>query len=222
MIMSNSLKRQATYFLKTSLLYVSILFQSACSVIGIRDAEEAEFSIIKEQGEFQLREYSAFVVAETLVNSNFDKAGREALNRLFAYISGDNIKSQEISMTAPVMANRDEGDSQKIAMTAPVITQKQSSSWRYYFVLPKEISLSSAPKPINSDVIIKEIPSKLVAVIQYTGLWNEDTFNEKAKQLDLWIAENNLESVSLHSFAGYDPPWTLPFLRRNEVLIDVK
>lgn len=208
---------------KRSLLFMFIVFQSACSVVGIRSEEEAQFQVLIEQGDFQLREYSTYVVAETFVESNFDKAGREAFGRLFSYISGENISDQKIAMTAPVIVDRNkENSGQKIAMTAPVITEKQTLGWRYYFVLPQELTLSTAPTPTNPEVLIKEVPSKKVASIEFTGLWDEDTFNEKASQLESWISENDLESISLPSFAGYDPPWTLPFLRRNEVLIDVK
>ena len=207
---------------KRLLILVSILFQSACSVLGIRSEEEAKFQVILVQGDFQLRLYSSYVVAETFIDSDFDKAGREAFGRLFDYISGDNIKRQKIAMTAPVMAAQDaENSGQKIAMTAPVITEKQAEGWRYYFVLPEEFTLASAPQPANPNVVLKQIPSKKVASIQFTGLRDEDIFNEKVSKLESWILENNLESVSLPSFAGYDPPWTLPFLRRNEVLIDV-
>jgi hypothetical protein len=211
------------FMLKRLLLFVFIIFQSACSVVGIRSAEEAKFQVIMEQGDFQLRQYATFVVAETFIDSNFDKAGSEAFGRLFSYISGDNVSAEKIAMTAPVLAKRDaENSGQKIAMTAPVITEKQTEGWRYYFVLPQELTLSSAPKPAKPDVKLKEITSKKVAVIQFSGLWDEDVFNKKVSELESWILENNLESISLPSFAGYDPPWTLPFLRRNEVLIDVE
>ena len=207
---------------KTVVLCVSCIMLSACSVFGIRDTEEAEYIVIKQDGDFQLREYAELVVAETVIESDFDHAGKVAFNRLFEYISGENVQSQKIAMTAPVVLNSEPKRSQKISMTAPVIKQKQNSVWRYYFVLPDVLSLSTAPSPINPDVQIKEIPSKLVASIQYTGLWDEETFNQKARLLQSWITENNLESLSSPSFAGYDPPWTLPFFRRNEVLIDVK
>jgi hypothetical protein len=210
------------FMFKRSLLFVFIIFQSACSIVGIRSEEEAKFKVLVEQGDFQLRQYSTYIVAETFIESNFDKAGSEAFGRLFSYISGDNINAQEIAMTAPVIVNRNaESSGQKIAMTAPVITEKQSKGWRYYFVLPQEFTLISAPKPTNPNVILKEISSKKVASIQFTSLWDENTFNEKVSELESWILENNYVSISLPSFAGYDPPWTLPFLRRNEVLIDV-
>lgn len=211
------------YYLKRSLVFIFIIFQSACSVFGIRSEEEAKYKMIFEQDEFQLRQYEPMLVAETVIDLNFDKAGKVAFGRLFDYISGENLNSEKIAMTAPVVATIDTVNSgQKIAMTAPVITEKQAQGWRYYFVLPNHFSLSSAPAPINPQVAIKEISSNKVAVIQYSGLWDEHLFNEKSAQLKTWMIENNYDPDSLPRFAGYDPPWTLPFLRRNEVLIDVK
>ena len=106
-------------------------------------------------------------------------------------------------------------------MTVPVLEQKNEQGWRYMFVLPASYSIQTAPEPLNGDVKLSNQPQKRVAVIRYSGSSNEKAIDEQTIQLKQWIAANNLTPVSESRWAGYNPPWTLPFLRRNEVMIDV-
>jgi hypothetical protein len=107
-------------------------------------------------------------------------------------------------------------------MTAHVIQQKSGSVWLMAFVLPKGYSVSTAPVPLNPAVIIKEIPGKKVAVIQYSGRLSELGIEEKSEQLKNWLTKQGYQVISPSRSAAYDPPWTLPFLRRNEVHIDIE
>lgn len=199
-----------------------VLTQSACAVFGIRSAEEASYIVVDDQGEFQLREYAGFVVVETTVNAEFDNAGSQAFKRLFGYISGQNEGSREIAMTAPVMVRDDEPvEGESIDMTAPVIADQNADGWQYTFVLPASYTLDSAPLPTNPDVMLVEIKPKRVATLRYSGLLNEGDFRDNTKRLQTWMANNGLEAASSARVAGFDPPWALPFLRRNEVMIDV-
>ena len=106
-------------------------------------------------------------------------------------------------------------------MTVPVLEQKNHQGWRYMFVLPAGYSIQTAPDPLNDDVKLASQPQQRVAVIRYSGSWNEEAIDEQTIQLKHWIAANGLTPVSEPRWAGYNPPWTLPFLRRNEVMIDV-
>lgn len=200
-----------------------ILLQSGCSLVGIRSTTEPTYSLLQNEDRFEVREYEALVLAETLVDSNFDDAGNIASRRLFGYISGDNEAASEIAMTAPVMAlkeNRSSGE--KISMTAPVTGQETSRGWRFAFVLPSGYTLAAAPVPDNPDVRLAQVPARKVAVVRYSGSWSETSYQENLKNLQQWMRRNQLEADSLPRVAGYDPPWTLPFLRRNEVMIDIK
>jgi hypothetical protein len=89
------------------------------------------------------------------------------------------------------------------------------------FVLPASYSIETAPAPLNEDVRLASLPQKRVAVIRFSGLWDEELNNEKTQQLEKWMASKSLTPMSNSRWAGYNPPWTLPFLRRNEVMIDV-
>ena len=200
-----------------------ILLQSGCSLVGIRSTGEPDYSVLQSDELFEVREYETLVVAETLVDASFDDAGGIAFRRLFGYISGDNEAATEIAMTAPVMA-RDENnsDGEKISMTAPVTGQETALGWRFAFVLPSSYTLENAPMPTNPEVKLKQVPTRKVAVVRYSGSWNKAGYEENLKLLQQWMLQSQLKADSLPRVAGYDPPWTLPFLRRNEVMIDVK
>lgn len=217
---------QTRHYLRLPLAVLAatiVLLQSGCSAFGIRTAEEAGYSILDQQGQFQLREYDALLVAETWVDSAFEEAGRTAFGRLFGYISGDNVSAMDIAMTAPVMALQpDPANGEEIAMTTPVTSEKSGSGWRFAFVLPSTFSFENTPLPTNDKVKLAAIPAKKVAVLRYSGSWSEATYETNLQLLRQWMLDNNLEADSQPRIAGYDPPWTLPFLRRNEVMIDVK
>jgi effector-binding domain-containing protein len=118
-----------------------------------------------------------------------------------------------------------EGNASKgetIAMTSPVLGEKQDKGWRYAFVLPAGYTLENAPLPSHSDVKLGVIPRKKVAVIRYSGSWNERSMREKSEEIVKWAQVNGFELLSKPRSAGYDPPWTLPFLRRNEIMLDIK
>jgi len=197
-------------------------FTTGCSFFGIRNTEEAGYAVIDERDQIEIREYDELVVVETFVNTDYEEAGTIAFKKLFAYISGENISKTKISMTAPVMSKEgDAPEGDKISMTSPVLGQRQAKGWRYSFVLPAGYTLENAPLPSNPEVKLAVIPRKKVAVIRYSGSWKEHTMREKSEKLVKWIQANGLERLSSPRSARYDPPWTLPFLRRNEIMIDV-
>lgn len=205
------------------LIVVMFLLSSGCSLVGISNVEEAAYTVVIKDGDFELRDYQPMVIAQTTINDEFDEAGNKAFRRLFAYISGDNTSNSEISMTAPVIARpAGENSGKKIAMTAPVLQEAGQDGWRYAFVLPAEITLETAPEPMDDKVTLAKVPAKMVAVIQYSGFWSEAGMMEKATELRSWIKTRHLKSLSEPRWAGYNPPWTIPFLRRNEVMIDVQ
>lgn len=206
-----------------ALALTAALLQSGCSVFGFQSVDEPDYRVLTAAGGFELRRYDAKVVAETVVDADFRDAGRIAFKRLFGYISGDNRASLEISMTAPVLAQPSaQTEAGKIAMTAPVTGEPSTNGWRFAFVLPAEYDLSNAPQPNDERIQLKRIPAKKVAVLRYSGLWRESDYAENRMRLREWIERSGLEADSPARVASYDPPWTLPSLRRNEVMIDIK
>lgn len=209
--------------MKTILLSaVVMMFSTACSVFGIQSVEEAPYKMVREDKPYEIRDYSPLVVAQTRVNADFKEAGNVAFRKLFAYISGDNEAQQKIAMTAPVIAEPTTSNSgEKIAMTAPVTAQKEGDSWLYRFVLPDSYSLDTAPKPLDSDVSILETVEKRVATIRYSGRATDESRQKQTEALMNWIASEDLVPVSEPRWAGYNAPFTIPFFRRNEVLVDI-
>ena len=199
------------------------LVSSGCSAVGIRTTEEASYRVLDSEGKLELREYDEMVVVATTVEAGYEDAGNEGFRRLFRYISGNNTSKTKIAMTAPVFADAvTTSAGEDIAMTAPVMADERPEGWRYMFVLPASYSMETAPIPADSRVTLEAISKRKVAAIRYAGSRDEDAMRGKLNELRAWIEDMGLEAVSDFRSAGYDPPWTLPPLRRNEVLIDVK
>ena len=133
------------------------------------------------------------------------------------------MANSEIAMTAPIIADpAGTIPGTHIAMTAPILQEYSKGSWRYAYVLPADLTLETAPKPLDDDLELAEVAGKKVAVIQFSGLWSEESIQDETSELNDWISVNNLTSSSGPRWACYNPPWTIPFLRRNEVMIDVQ
>ena len=211
--------RPSKRWLLATIGVATLLLNTGCSVLGKSSVEEASYRVLSKDDKFELREYAPLLVAETRVDAEFKEAGNIAFRRLFGYISGDNTAKQKIAMTAPVIADANQGE--EIRMTAPVIGESDGDSWRYRFVLPASYTLESAPVPENENVTIVAVPATTVAVRRFSGLVSQADVEETSRQLADWMLANDLEAASEPRWAGYNPPWTLPFLRRNEVMIDV-
>lgn len=204
----------------SGLLLIPLL--SGCSVFGINSVEEASYDVLRAEDSYELRLYQPMVIAETYVEGDFNDAGDIAFRRLFNYISEENTASSKISMTAPVIASQTESDiSQNTDMTVPVLEERKDQGWLYMFVLPAGYSIKTAPVPLDENVKISTIPERKVAVLRFSGLRDETVINKKTVLLKQWMVANRLTSTSEPRWAGYNPPWTLPFLRRNEIMIDI-
>ena len=181
--------------------------------------EEASYTIIEKDGDFELRQYVPQIVAETIVEGDFDKVGNEGFSRLFGYISGKNTKKQSISMTAPVSQ---ETGSEKIPMTAPVNQEKVGDKWHISFLMPSNYTVETLPEPTDKRIVLKLIPSRLVAAITYSGTWSKSRYEEHKAILEKAMSNRKLKPVGKYIFARYDPPFMPWFLRRNEVLVTVE
>ena len=206
--------------IRKSSLYVTVwivlFFLPSCVTVGI---ETPKYKVIEKEGRLEIRQYPPQIVAETLVQADFDKSGNIAFRRLFKYISGRNRTKQSIAMTAPV--NQKEA-AQKIAMTAPVTQQKSKENYTVSFLMPAKYSLQTLPVPLDPNVVIKQIPARTLAAIRYSGTWSQKRYeNHKAKLLE-FIQKKERKRTGEPIFARYDPPFQLWFLRRNEVLIPIQ
>lgn len=184
-------------------LLIICLTVSACSVFGRSGVEIAPYTVLKKDGDFELRYYPELILVSTPMQGMQDQ--RSPFGKLFDYISGENQKSQKISMTAPVFL--DQIDSQAETMS---------------FVMPKDFSLASTPLPSDPSVKLELITDYTVATVTFNGRLKQNRIDGYKQQLQVWIEKNNLTTTGAAKAAGYNPPFTLSPFRRNEVLIPVQ
>lgn len=188
--------------------------------------EEPAFESIKKEGDFELRQYRGFIVAETFVKGDMDAAGGEAFRAIAGYIFGGNVStasngSEKIAMTAPVTMEKT--TSEKIAMTAPVTMEKSADeNYRVHFVMPSQYTLQTLPKPVNPKVTLREVAAQKMAAIRFSGFSTDEKVRVKTEELTSWIEKQGLKIIGKPQFARYDPPMMPPFLRRSEVMIAVE
>jgi hypothetical protein len=181
--------------------------------------EEAEYLVVQKSGDIELRDYSPSIVAETLVQEDFEDAGSTAFKKLFKYISGANTAQDKIVMTSPVSQEK---RSEKIAMTSPVGQRPTTEGWAVSFMMPASYTMDTIPSPTDPQVVIREIPAYRAAVIQYSGRWTEKNFQEHLALLQNWIVKSEIRVAGEPVWARYDPPFKPWFMRRNEILIPVQ
>lgn len=180
--------------------------------------EEAPYTVVKASGIFEVRDYDPHILAETLIDGTLEDAGNKAFRRLFNYISGANHSRSSIAMTAPVSQ---ESKGEKIAMTAPVGQQRSSGTWAVSFMMPASYTLATLPVPDDNSITVRQVPARRMAAVRYSGTWSEKNYLDYKERLENWIRENGFQISGEAVWARYNPPFSLWFLRRNEILIPV-
>lgn len=180
--------------------------------------EQAKYSVVESYGSIEIRDYETMIVAEVEVSGERKEAIREGFRLIANYIFGNNSSSQKVAMTAPVSQEQ----SEKIAMIAPVTQQGSKNLWTVRFFMPRDYSIQTLPKPNNNLVALKELPPKRLAVIRFSNFANEKSLQKHTVLLEEFIKERKLHVLSSPIYAFFNPPWTLPFFRRNEVMVELK
>ena len=188
--------------------------------------EEPSYTVLSQVEDFELRRYDEQLVAQTWVSGDQDTASRQGFKILADYIFGNNTapsgESSKISMTAPVTMQSDNLNGQasrKIAMTAPVSMQQNNGKWRVQFTMPSQYTMQTLPKPNNPDVKIVQLPAQTYGVIKFSGLAGSKKVAKKTETLKSWMQTQKLVITGTPELARYNPPWTLPFMRRNELMM---
>jgi hypothetical protein len=186
--------------------------------------EEPAFATEKQDGNFELRLYAPMIVAETVVEGSLGDASNSGFRIVAAYIFGNNVAvkdgdPEKVAMTAPVTM---EAAPERIAMTAPVTTEAAAGKWRMHFVMPSQYTMATLPRPKDDRVKLREVPARRMAVLRFSGFTGEGKVAAKTQELLAWAARAGLKPSGTPQLARYDPPWTFPFLRRNEVLVAVE
>lgn len=188
------------------------------SVMGL---ESPDYTVVYADGNIEYRQYEPYLVAETTVASDgrYTDAGNEGFRRLFRYITGNNTSQSKIAMTVPVEQGK---QGEKIAMTTPVEQSSTEEGWVVSFMVPRDYTLETAPRPTDPRVRIREVPGELRAVLRYSGRWTDSLFRKKRTELIDTLESSEVTMQGEVQIAFYDPPYMLPFLRRNEVQVRIR
>jgi hypothetical protein len=198
------------------IIIVTLMISSGSQAMAI---EKPSHRVIATEGNFELRQYSPYIVAETYVEGDFEAVGNEGFRRLADYIGGKNRTKESISMTAPVSQKP---ASEKIAMTAPVSQALENGRWRIAFMMPSAYSMETLPTPDDDRIALREVKEKTVASIRYSGTWGKKRYMDHETKLMDWISKKGWKIIGAPVWARYDPPFMPWFLRKNEILIPVQ
>jgi hypothetical protein len=183
--------------------------------------EQPDYTVIHEEDGVEYRQYAPYLVTETIVanQDSYKAAANEGFRRLFRYISGGNQSQSKVAMTKPVQQER---SSKKIAMTAPVEYDRSGSGYRIAFMLPSEYTLDTAPVPLDSRLQIRAVAARTMAVVRYSGRWTQSNFIEYQEELLSALDQGEVNTRGEVRSAFYNAPFVPPFMRRNEVMIEVE
>ncbi len=178
---------------------------------------EPPFTSVLKTGEFEIRDYQTQVIAEVTIPEGRGDPANQGFRPLAGYIFGGNAPRTKIAMTAPV--TRQQGT--QIAMTAPVTRQAAGNAWKVRFIMPAGSTLATMPRPNDPNVRLIEEAGKRYAVVRFSGSSNDDALARKTTELNAFLVSRRLAPIGRPVIALYDPPWTLPFMKRNEVWLEI-
>ena len=197
---------------------LSALLLSALPVMS-HAVEEPGYEVIRKIEPIELRRFAPYVVAEVVLNTTPDNAGNQAFPILAGYIFGKNKGERKLAMTAPVIQT---AAPVRLEMTAPVTQSAVPGGTLVQFVLPKDITLETAPEPIDERVRLREVPATTWAVIRYSGGWSQANYEEHLARLKTLLSTAGIATQGEPVLARYDPPFMPSFLRRNEIWLEVR
>jgi len=205
---------------KIAAAILATILLAGCSVFGIRSGYDAPAYTVEEaQNGFEVRRYEPRLVADVVVFADERRDGENSAFRLlFDYISGENKSAEKIAMTVPVET---QSTGEKIAMTVPVETQEDNGRVMMRFFFPPGYTLDTAPRPKDERISLKMLPAAQFAAITFSGFGRTGTVAEKEQALRSALTGSGWDITGGASVLYYDPPFTIPFLRRNEVILPV-
>lgn len=200
---------------------VSGLALFACSAVGVRETEEPKFTVLGQIGAVEVRQYAPRIAAETVVQADELDARSEGFRRLAGYIFGANQGGRKIDMTAPV-AQQSGGAGEKIAMTTPVAQSAEGAGlWRIRFFMPASLTMETLPRPNDDRVRLVAVPPETMAVLRFSGVPGPEAVKTRTGELVAALEGSKWRPAGAPVAWFYDPPWTVPGLRRNEVAVPV-
>lgn len=209
--------------LRTLLSVPARLLEASGSVLGIRHGtEEPGYTVVQQIPGAEIRRYGPRIAAETSVAAGEEAARNIGFRRLARYIFGANHSAVKIAMTAPVAQHPVTAGGEKIAMTAPVSQRAGAEGqWVIRFFMPAGKTMESLPAPDDDEVKLVAVEGETVAVRRFTGSRSGRAIAAQTAELMKALRDNDFEPAGDASAWFYDPPWTVPMLRRNEVVVPV-
>lgn len=213
---------------------ISSLLVFGCAAMA--SYEEPTFKLIESYKNIEIRAYEPMIVAKVEVSGERGVAIKDGFRLIADYIFGNNqakepskTSSEKIPMTTPVIQQKNEKipmttpviqqQNQKIPMTTPVTQQGKNNNWLVEFVMPKSYTLETLPKPNNPQVQLIEVPAYKAVVIRFSGMSSQTNLKKHLAELNDFVTNHKINVVGEPIYAFYNPPWTLPFLRRNEIML---
>ena len=203
-------------------LVALVLLWSAWGFFGSH-VEQADYTVEKKMDGYEIREYPAHIVAQTTVQGSQGDSLNTGFSIVAGYIFGGNTKKESIAMTAPVVAQGGTGEktSENIAMTAPVMATTEGDSQIISFGMPRSYTLETLPTPNDSRVKIVAVPAKRFAVMQFSWYRSDARVKQMQEKLLSLLARDGVVAKGSTAYAGYNAPWTPPWMSRNEVLVEI-
>lgn len=203
-----------------ALVVVPLIALSGCNM---GQYDEPAFTATKAENGIEMRDYAPVIAAEVEVAGERKEAISKGFRLIADYIFGNNEPKANIAMTTPVIQQAsDKKEGESIAMTTPVMQQGRGQRWKVQFIMPPEYTLETLPKPVNPLVKIKKIAGKKMVAIRYSGSTGDENVAKHTALLMDHVKANKLATKGEPVLAFYDPPWTLPFMRRNEIMLELK
>jgi hypothetical protein len=207
--------------IKSFAALVFALALGGCVILGDRSGSETpDYQVTADLGRgVQVRSYAPRLVATATIDGDGDWSSRStAFQLLFNYISGANTGQEKIAMTVPVQSAR---DGEKIDMTVPVESDSSGTAFRMRFFFPAQYTLETAPVPTDPRVTLEILPATELAVLEFSGFWNETILKDQKRKLAVVVERSDWHATGAPVEMFYDPPFSIPWLRRNEVAVPV-
>jgi predicted transcriptional regulator YdeE len=220
----NTRKGRLMAALLSGLIGLALVLTVAWSIIGWLPTKEIEmpaYTVVRETPAYEVRAYAPHIRAETAMQAGYRESLYEGFRIVADYIFGNNAGKKDIAMTAPVLTEK-AGVPEKIAMTAPVLhEQEKGSGYTVAFVMPEKYTMETLPAPGNDAVRLRRIPERRYAVRTFSGYATENRAQKQITELEKALAGNGIETSGDPIVAQYNPPWTPPWMRHNEIWIAV-
>lgn len=183
--------------------------------------EQTAYTVVAKKKKYEIRLYPAHIVAQTVVTGAYQDALNEGFRIVAGYIFGGNVKKERIAMTAPVVEGS-EASSTPIAMTAPVTATLEGASRTIAFGMPRSYTLETLPTPTDPRVKIVTLPEKKMAVLRFSWLRTDSRVEAHKQELLAALKADGMATVGEPQYAGYNAPWTPPWMARHEVMVEVR